>query len=304
MKIDRLLGILTILLQKEKATAPELAERFEVSRRTILRDIDTLCQAGIPVTTTRGGDGGISIMEGYKIQKSVLTTAELQHLIAGLKGLDSVSETSYMEQLLLKLAPENQAVVSLPGSMVIDLSSHYKDSLSDKIGRIRQAIGEKRRIAFDYYDSKGVSRRKIEPAIIEFRWNAWYVFGWCCLRRDFRRFKLNRLWELQITDEPFTERPVPVEEARKTDPFPDEEYLRVWFSRKARYRLIETYGLRDYEETEDGLLFTLPYTNKDYIFGWLLGFGPDAEVLSPPVLRDEFACLARRLADRYSTEYG
>jgi predicted DNA-binding transcriptional regulator YafY len=274
MKIDRLLGILTILLQKEKATAPELAERFEVSRRTILRDIDTLCQAGIPVTTTRGGDGGISIMEGYKIQKSVLTTAELQHLIAGLKGLDSVSETSYMEQLLLKLAPENQAVVSLPGSMVIDLSSHYKDSLSDKIGRIRQAIGEKRRIAFDYYDSKGVSRRKIEPAIIEFRWNAWYVFGWCCLRRDFRRFKLNRLWELQITDEPFTERPVPVEEARKTDPFPDEEYLRVWFSRKARYRLIETYGLRDYEETEDGLLFTLPYTNKDYIFSWLLGFRP------------------------------
>ncbi len=304
MKIDRLLGILTILLQKEKATAPELAERFEVSRRTILRDIDTLCQAGIPVTTTRGGDGGISIMEGYKIQKSVLTTAELQHLIAGLKGLDSVSETSYMEQLLLKLAPENQAVVSLPGSMVIDLSSHYKDSLSDKIGRIRQAIGEKRRIAFDYYDSKGVSRRKIEPAIIEFRWNAWYVFGGCCLRRDFRRFKLNRLWELQITDEPFTERPVPVEEARKTDPFPDEEYLRVWFSRKARYRLIETYGLRDYEETEDGLLFTLPYTNKDYIFSWLLGFGPDAEVLSPPVLRDEFACLARRLADRYSTEHG
>ena len=304
MKIDRLLGILTILLQKEKATAPELAERFEVSRRTILRDIDTLCQAGIPVTTTRGGDGGISIMEGYKIQKSVLTTAELQHLIAGLKGLDSVSETSYMEQLLLKLAPENQAVVSLPGSMVIDLSSHYKDSLSDKIGRIRQAIGEKRRIAFDYYDSKGVSRRKIEPAIIEFRWNAWYVFGWCCLRRDFRMFKLNRLWELQITDEPFTERPVPVEEARKTDPFPDEEYLRVWFSRKARYRLIETYGLRDYEETEDGLLFTLPYTNKDYIFSWLLGFGPDAEVLSPPVLRDEFACLARRLADRYSTEHG
>ena len=304
MKIDRLLGILTILLQKEKATAPELAERFEVSRRTILRDIDTLCQAGIPVTTTRGGDGGISIMEGYKIQKSVLTTAELQHLIAGLKGLDSVSETSYMEQLLLKLAPENQAVVSLPGSMVIDLSSHYKDSLSDKIGRIRQAIGEKRRIAFDYYDSKGVSRRKIEPAIIEFRWNAWYVFGWCCLRRDFRMFKLNRLWELQITDEPFTERPVPVEEARKTDPFPDEEYLRVWFSRKARYRLIETYGLRDYEETEVGLLFTLPYTNKDYIFSWLLGFGPDAEVLSPPVLRDEFACLARRLADRYSTEHG
>ena len=148
MKLDRLIGILTILLQNDKATAPELAKRFNVSRRTILRDIDTLGLAGIPVVTSQGGDGGISIMEGYKIHNSVLTTDELQTLVAGLKSIDSVSKKSNFESLMMKLAPTD-AMVSLTDSVVIDLSDHYKDSLEEKIALFKQAISERRTVRFD-----------------------------------------------------------------------------------------------------------------------------------------------------------
>ena len=104
MKIDRLIGILSILLQKDKVTAPYLAEKFEVSRRTINRDIEDLCRAGIPLVTTQGVNGGISIMEGYKIDSTLLTSTDMQAILAGLRSLDSVSGTNRYMQLMEKLS--------------------------------------------------------------------------------------------------------------------------------------------------------------------------------------------------------
>jgi len=298
MKLDRLIGILTILLQNEKITAPELARRFEVSRRTILRDIEALSMAGIPVVTARGGDGGISIMEGYKINKSVLAAEELQALVAGLKGMDSVSRQSHFEGLMAKLAPSN-AMISLADSVVIDLSSHYKDSLSEKIELLKRAISERRSVRFDYYYPKGETVRKIEPYFVEFRWSAWYVFGWCRLREDFRRFKLNRLWNLTLTDITFELRPVSSEQANASDAFPEQYNIKILFDKSVRYRLIEDYGLHCYEEIEEGLLLSLDYTNKDYIFSWILGFGDKAEVLAPEDAREDFAAMARNISGMY-----
>ena len=100
MKIDRLIGILSILLQEEKITAPELAERFEVSRRTINRDIEDLCKAGIPIVTSQGAGGGISIMDGYKMDRTLLTSKDMQMIMAGLRSLDSVSGSHYYGQLM------------------------------------------------------------------------------------------------------------------------------------------------------------------------------------------------------------
>ena len=88
MKIDRLIGILSILLQEEKTTAPELAERFEVSRRTINRDIEDLCKAGIPIKTAQGTGGGISIMDGYRMDRTILSSKDMQMILAGLRSLD------------------------------------------------------------------------------------------------------------------------------------------------------------------------------------------------------------------------
>ena len=104
MKLDRMIGILSVLLQKEKVTAPYLAEKFEVSRRTINRDIEALCMAGIPLVTEPGVNGGVSIMEGYKIDRTVLTTSEMQAILAGLRSLDSVSGTKRYAQLMEKLS--------------------------------------------------------------------------------------------------------------------------------------------------------------------------------------------------------
>ena len=151
MKLDRLLGILTVLLQNDRITAPELAEKFEVNRRTIGRDIDALCQAGIPIITHQGIGGGILIAEGFKLDKSVLTTEELSGIIAALKGLGSVSERSNMERTLDKLHAKSDAVVSLCEPVIIDLASHYKGQLTGKIELIKRAILEARLIEFDYY---------------------------------------------------------------------------------------------------------------------------------------------------------
>ena len=194
MKIDRLLGIITILLQRDKVTAPELAKRFEVSRRTIHRDIDDICKAGIPIITYQGGAGGISIAEGYKLDKSVLSIDELQNIITGLKSLSSVSDTAKIERLISKLTPKSEAVISIKDSILIDLSSHYKSSLSEKISLFKSAITQNKLISFDYYSEKGLSNRVIEPYLIVFQWASWYLFGYCRSRNGFRLFKLNRVW--------------------------------------------------------------------------------------------------------------
>ena len=124
MKIDRLLGILTVLLQNTRVTAPYLAEKFEVNRRTIGRDIDTLCQAGIPIITHQGTGGGISIAEGFKLDKRLLTTDELTGIIAALKGIGTLSEQSRIERTLDKLGANSDSVVSLHEPIVIDLASY------------------------------------------------------------------------------------------------------------------------------------------------------------------------------------
>ena len=95
MKIDRLIGILSILLQKEKVTAPELAQMFEVSKRTINRDIDDLCKAGIPIVTSQGIGGGIRIMDGYRMDRTILSSKDMQMIMAGLRSLDSVSGSKF-----------------------------------------------------------------------------------------------------------------------------------------------------------------------------------------------------------------
>ena len=140
MKIDRLIGILSLLLQRDSVSAPELAERFEVSRRTINRDVEALCQAGIPIVTRQGAGGGISIMEGFRVDRTVLSAADMQAILAGLKSLDSVSDTRRYAQLMEKLSAGASDVISPGPAFLIDLSSWYKDSLAPKIQLIHSAI--------------------------------------------------------------------------------------------------------------------------------------------------------------------
>jgi len=299
MKLDRLLGILTVLLQNDRVTAPYLAEKFEVTRRTIGRDIDTLCQAGIPIVTHQGTGGGISIAEGFKLDKSVLTKSELSGIIAALKGIGSVSEKSRIERTLDKLGANADAVVSLAEPVVIDLASMYKVDLTPKIERLKQAISEQRVVAFDYYYSKGESHRRIEPYIIVFHWTSWYVFGFCLKRNDWRMFKLNRLWNVTLCDEHFAMRNIPPEQRDFNSHFTDEIQLVALFDPSVKYQLIETYGLDCFTETAEGLHFAFGFTNQDYAVSWLLGFGSKVKVLKPPAIVAEMKAAANNILARY-----
>lgn len=198
MKVERLIGILSILLQQDKVTAPYLAEMFEVSRRTINRDIEALCMAGIPIATAPGQNGGISIMEGYRIDRTLLSTSDMQAILAGLRSLDSVSGTNRYAQLMEKLSAGASNLLTGGQHICINLSSWYKDTLTPKIEQIHHAIDSSREISFTYYAPKGESARKIEPCRLIFQWAGWYVWGWCTMRQDFRLFKLNRMTDLRL----------------------------------------------------------------------------------------------------------
>ena len=300
MKLDRLLGILITLLQNDRICAPALAEKFEVSRRTINRDIDALCQAGIPIVTQQGGNGGISIAEGYRLDKSVLTTDELSSIIAALKGLGTVSEKARIERMLDKLSANKDTVVSLRESVIIDLASHYKGSLTGKIEMIKQAIKESRLIEFDYYYEKGESHRRIEPYFIAFQWTAWYVFGFCLERQDWRLFKLARLWDLRQCDESFTPREIPPEKRDFNARLTDHLRLVALFDPSTKYHLMETYGPDCFTQTANGRLrLEIGYTNRDFTMNWLLGFGDKVKVLEPTDMVEEIRRIAKNIVASY-----
>lgn len=203
MKIDRLIGILSVLLQKDVVTAPYLAERFEVSRRTINRDIENLCKAGIPIVTKQGMNGGISIMDDYKLNRTLLTNTEMQDILAGLRSLDSINGTNRYGQLMEKLSVGSSDFMTGNQSVLIDLSSWYKDSLAPKIELIRSAIEANRELEFRYYAPHGEDDRCIQPYYLIFRWSSWYVWGWCKKREDLRLFKLNRMDDLRLSETAF-----------------------------------------------------------------------------------------------------
>ena len=299
MKLDRLIGILTVLLQNDRVTAPFLAEKFEVNKRTIGRDIDTLCSAGIPIITHQGAGGGISIAEGFKLDKSVLTTDELSWIIAAIKGIGSVSERSRIERTLDKLNANADAVINLRESVVIDLASHYKGSLTPKIEMIKLAIREARLVEFDYYSARGEGRRCIEPYFVIFQWSSWYVFGFCLKRMDWRLFKLARLWDLTMSSEHFVPREIPEEKRDFNARFSDDIYLKALFDVSEKYRLVEAYELDSFVETAEGLLFEIGFTNRDYMVSWLLSFGDKVRVIEPACIAEEIQAAAKKILMRY-----
>lgn len=288
MKIDRLIGIITILLQQDKVTAPELAERFEVSRRTINRDLEDLCKAGIPLVTTQGRGGGISIADSYKIDKALFTKEELQVIFIGLKGIDSVSSTSYLRSVTEKLSGKTNRFI-FDDRIVIDLASCAKPSLTQKIDAITSAIEDRRLISFRYFYKKDECARRIEPYRLVFRWSSWYVWGYCLSRKAFRLFKLNRLWELAITSETFLPRELPLQELASDSYFTTGEiHLKALFEASEKYRIIEEYGAEAYGTEQDGrLLFEWDFASYKNMREWILSFGDKVSVLEPACLRDD-----------------
>ncbi|MCI8408611.1 MAG: YafY family transcriptional regulator [Lachnospiraceae bacterium] len=302
MKIDRLIGILSILLQQDKVTAPYLAEKFEVSRRTIMRDIEHLCKAGIPLVTTQGQQGGISIMEGYTMDRTLFTSKEMQSILIGLKGLDSVAGTNQYQCLMDKLSMKQNNIQASNSHIQIDLSSWHKSSLTTKIEKIQEAIEKSLEIKFQYYAPKGESERIIEPYVLIFQWASWYIYGYCKKRKEYRLFKLNRMQQIDITETKFLPRPAPEIDFSEEEVFPTTIEAKVAFIPEVKWRLIENYGMDSFTINKDGRLFMESgFTDKENLFYWLLSFGNQVELLEPEGLREEFKRLLEEIQNIYKT---
>ena len=303
MKIDRLIGILSVLLQKDQVTAPQLAEQFEVSRRTISRDIEDLCKAGIPIMTMQGTGGGIRIMDGYRMDRTLLTSRDMKMILAGLRSLDSISGSTYYSQLMEKIQSGSSHFVSGRDAILIDLSSWYKESLTPKIDLIQTAIENSHLISFRYYAPAGESQRTIEPYDLVFRWSSWYVWGWCKDRNDYRLFKLNRMEELKETAETSEKRNAPLPDLSTEKIFPGEIKVRALFDADVKWRLVDEFGPDCFTETEDGkLLFTADYTDMENLISWLMTFGDKAEVLEPAEARERMKQNVTKMMKIYTEE--
>ena len=204
MKIDRLLGILSVLANTDRITIQELAERFEVSKRTIFRDLDTLNQSGVPIVTYSGIGGGIAIVEGYKLRRNILSKNDIKNVFTALNGLMSIDESTDLTNLMAKLIPEETSTVFSESDYVIDLSSWFQDSITqEKVSDLHKAIKNRNCISLEYISKRARSARIIHPHKLVFKQSYWYLYAFCEDNQEFRLFKVNRIATYKIMDESF-----------------------------------------------------------------------------------------------------
>lgn len=300
MKIDRLIGILSILLQKDQVTALFLAETFEVSRRTIFRDIENLSKAGIPITTRQGKDGGIAIMKEYRMDRTLLTSRDMQSIFAGLRSLDSVSATKRYQQLMEKLGIQDSDILPSNQPIWINLASSHKILLAPKIELIQTAIERCEKISFLYFAKKGTGFRMISPYQLIFHWSSWYVWGFCHKRNEFRMFKLSRITDLKNTGEIYRKQQMPLPDLSDQNIFPPSISAEILLDARNKWRLIEEYGAGSFKEREDGkLLFFHKFSDKDGMFQWILSMGTSVELLRPEEFRKEFQKILSEIQKKY-----
>ncbi len=298
MKIERIIAIIIVLINNEKATATELANKFQVSKRTIYRDITDISLAGIPIVTTTGTDGGIMIDNNYKINKTIFTEKELNTILLSLRSLASISNDNKYQVIIDKFTDTSESDVTK--QFLIDLSSHYKKTLAPKISKIQEALDYKNLIKFEYYNSKGIRNIIIEPYYLVFQWSSWYVYGYNLKYSEFRLYKLNRILDVTILEDSFEKRSVTKEQLNFNSYFKDEIKVKILFDTSVKYRLIDEYGIECYEETSDGKLkFQVPFTNKDYLIQWVLSFGNKANFIEPIDIREEIKAILKENLNNY-----
>lgn len=309
MKIDRLISILVVLLRKERVQAKELAEMFGVSVRTILRDVDTINLAGIPIVTYQGFNGGIGIAEGYRLDKSILTSDDMAAILAALKGMDGTIQDARYEVLTEKLkntlsSAQMETLDLKTNQLMIDLSPWGGNGRPKEIiTQLRQAIEQFREIEFVYTDAEGRSTsRRGEPYTLVLKGQNWYVYVWCLMRRGFRLFKVTRMKDLVVLDRFFEPRP----EARSRQPLEqmwqtDETIVELELIFDAGMeQMAEEWFSGEWFKREDGRFqVNIAWPENKWLYGFLLSFGPGLEVAGPPHIRALIAQAAGEILNKY-----
>jgi predicted DNA-binding transcriptional regulator YafY len=298
LKINRLLEIVTILLNRQSVTAQELAARFEVSTRTIYRDIEALSSAGVPVYTNKGNGGGISLLEDYTLNKAMLSKSESEGLLLALKTMGA---TNY---------PEASAIIDKLGAIFKDSQAHdwievdfegwnSKVNEQNKFGKIRDAILHKQVINFDYVDANGnKSNRSAEPVKLLFNAYTWYLIAYCLLRDSHRMFRLSRIKNVQATERQFTKRETPAYDYQSAN-FPQIE-LKLQCDKRVLNRLYDSFDSECISKNDDGsynLCVTL--REDEWVYGYILSLGGNVKVLEPEHIRDIVRNRAKEIAKKY-----
>ena len=237
------------------------------------------------------------------MDRTILTSKDMQMILAGLRSLDSVSGSSYYGQLMEKIQAGSSEFITGRDSILIDLSSWYRDSLAPKIETIQDAIGDRHLIKFRYYAPSGESERTLEPYYLVFRWSSWYLWGWCLKRKDFRLFKLNRMDNVRGTDEVFECREASVPDLSNEKIFPGEIKVKALFEADQKWRLVEEFGPSSFTQNNDGrLLFIADYSDIENLVTWIMTFGDKAEVLEPVEAREKIASMVQKMTKIYKED--
>lgn len=304
MKIDRLIAIIMILLEREKISAKDLAEMFEVSTRTIYRDLETINQAGIPILATSGPGGGAEILKTYKVEKRLFSTSDITTLLMGLGSIQSNIPSDEIVGTLAKVKGmiplEKQKEFNFRASQIkIDVTPWlHAGGLSDTIETIRIALEQRQLLRFDYSDIRNQkSNREIEPYRLLLKGEDWYIQGYCLIRNDFRTFKLLRMQNICILEQTFEIRDFSfkrLDEAQFDDKRLVTAKLRV--HEEIRDRIIARFG----EDclTPDGTEYYIAEVHlpvDELACRYLLGFGNKCVCLEPEEMREKMRKLSTEI---------
>lgn len=278
MQINRLFEIVYILLERKNVTAKELAERFEVSTRTIYRDIEILSNSKIPVYANKGKGGGIKLLDNYVLDKSILSDEEQNQILFGLQAqqkLNIDSKKTALEKLstIFNKASKNW--------IEVDFSDWGIDGKEDnKFDLIKKSILNKQVIEFTYYNSYGQeAKRQVEPLQIWFKDKAWYIKGYCRLKKDHRIFKITRIKDIKILDENF-ERELPNVTEQKYDL--KTVTLELEISKEISYRVYDEFQRDNIIKKANGdFIVKVEFPENDWVYGYILSFGEHVKVISP-----------------------
>lgn len=287
MQINRLFAIIYTLLKKKAITAKELAEQFEVSIRTVYRDIDILSGAGIPIYTSKGKGGGIRLMDNFVLNKSILSDQEQNEILLSLQSLHAVKFadiTPVLNKLSIFFNKQAKSWID------VDFSPWSKDrSGREKFNTIQTAILSEKVVIFDYFSSAGEkTERQVEPLKLVFKGQSWYIYGFCRDREDFRIFKIIRMKNLKLSSEGFQrnisninwEQPEEVAEMQMVT-------LRLKIDVRMAYRLYDEFDHEAIIKNSDGsFIATASFPENEWVYGYILSYGQYAEVLEPQHIRE------------------
>lgn len=274
---NRLFEIVYILMQKRKTTAKELADRFEVSTRTIYRDIETLSGANIPIYASKGKDGGIGLLEEYVLNKTILSEEEQNQILFALQGMEKVKgqdEKDILDKLSILFNKKINDWIK------IDFSN-WGNAKEEQFDIIKSAILNKQLIQVTYYNSNGEeSKRIVEPLQIWFKDKSWYLISYCRLKKDYRIFKITRIKEVKILQEHF-ERELPKEEENEKHNFKIIE-LELEIDKAMTYRIYDEFESKEITKKENGnFIINVKYPENEWVYGYILSFGEYVKVLNP-----------------------